>query len=133
MLSSRIAILIALTMVASSCASRKTPIEKTPVAPVASERRFDWAGTYDLVGQGFSEGERRATLYVERRDTTFAMNVEGPPGHLIASRIKGDSAEIVWSLPTDLMYVELHGAGDSLSGEWTIAYQTGKLVGVRRR
>jgi hypothetical protein len=136
MQSSRIAAILAVTTFTTftwGCASKATPIRPAAAATVIARPQFAWPGIYDLVGQGFPEGERRATLIVERRDTALVTNVEGPPGRLISSRFTGDSAQLVWSLPTDLMYVEVQGIGDQLTGQWTIGYQTGNLSGTRRR
>ena len=133
---SRLATTLAITTLTGftwACATRPSPISSAPATSIAPSQRFEWPGTYDLVGQGFPEGERRATLIVERRDTTLLSKVEGPPGLLVSSRFAGDSAEFVWSLPTDLMYVEVQGTGDRLTGQWTIGQQKGVLLGTRRK
>ena len=100
----------------------------------ANPKTFDWSGVYDLVGDGFPDGERRAVMEIARKDTSFTLvSVQGPPGALAQFRVNSDSAHIMWHLGTDLMVVDLRGAGDSLSGVWSMSEWSGFLRGTRRR
>ena len=100
----------------------------------ASSGMFDWSGVYDLIGDGFPDGERRAVMEVAREDTSYKLvSVQGPPGTLVQFRVKGDSAHVMWHLGTDLMVLDLRGAGDSLSGAWSMSEWSGLLRGTRRK
>ena len=108
----------------------------SPIAVFAAATyAFQWPGTYDLVGTGFSNGTRYAVLQIGRRDTTYTVTaLEGPPGGAVSLKINGDTARILWNLGTGEppMYVELLGAGDSVAGRWTMGALSG-LVGGHRR
>ena len=95
---------------------------------------FAWPGVFDLVGTGFPDGERRAVVQIARSDTSYSLvSLQGPPGALVRFRVAGDSAHVVWNLGGgEMMVVDLHGRGDSLSGEWTSGDWTGPIRGVRR-
>jgi hypothetical protein len=111
-------------------------IRQFTVSPDVSTnpKKFDWSGVYDLVGDGFPDGERRAVMQIARKDTSFTLvSVQGPPGALAQFRVNSDSAHIMWNLGTDLMVVDLRGAGDSLSGVWSMSEWSGFLRGTRRR
>lgn len=96
--------------------------------------RFSWAGTYDLVGTGFPDGERRAVIQIARADTSYTLaSLQGPPGSLVSFSIAGDSAHVVWNLGDEQMLVDLRGAGDSLVGRWATVGWSGELLGFRRR
>jgi hypothetical protein len=96
---------------------------------------FDWTGVYELEGHDFPEGSRRAVVTITPRGRRYAVDVLGPPGRLGSAQFVGDSAHIVWDFVTDgpTLRLRLHGAGDSLTGWWTMAELTGPLVGRRRR
>jgi uncharacterized cupredoxin-like copper-binding protein len=111
-------------------------IRQFTVSPDASagSEMFDWSGVYDLVGDGFPDGERRAVMEIARHDTSYALvSLQGPPGTLVQFRVKGDSAHVMWHLGTDLMVADMRGAGDSLSGVWSMSEWSGFLRGTRRR
>ncbi|HEX6050539.1 MAG TPA: hypothetical protein VFZ21_14770 [Gemmatimonadaceae bacterium] len=104
------------------------------IAAPTSVASFSWPGTYDLVGSGFPDGNRHAVMHVERRDSSYTLEMlEGPPGELIAFRVSGDSAHVVWSMSGPVMAVALHGVRDSVYGRWSIDERSGSIVGVRRR
>jgi len=95
---------------------------------------FSWAGTYDVVGSGFPDGDRWAVLTIKRADTAYALaSLHGPPGSLISFKVAGDSAHVVWNLGTEQMVVDLRGAGDSLVGQWSTTEWNGEIHGTRRR
>lgn len=96
--------------------------------------KFDWTGTYDLVGTGFPDGERHAVLFIAQQDTSYALHsLQGPPGFLVSFKVAGDSAHVVWNLGPEEMLVDLRGSGDSLTGEWSTRDWRGEVRGVRRR
>ena len=96
--------------------------------------QFSWAGTYDVVGNGFPDGDRWAVLTIKRADTAYALaSLHGPPGSLISFNVAGDSAHVVWNLGTEQMVVDLRGAGDSLVGQWATTEWNGEIHGTRRR
>jgi hypothetical protein len=96
--------------------------------------QFSWTGTYDLVGTGFPDGERRAVIQVARADTSYTLaSLQGPPGSLVSFSIVGDSAHVVWNLGAEQMLVDLRGTGDSLVGRWATNEWNGDLLGFRRR
>ena len=96
--------------------------------------QFSWTGTYDLVGTGFPDGERRAVMQIARADTSYTLaSLLGPPGSLVTFNVIGDSAHVVWNLGTEHMLVDLRGSGDSLVGRWTTNDWSGELLGFRRR
>jgi hypothetical protein len=102
---------------------------------LAATHVFAWPGTYDLVGTGFPEGSRRAVLQITRRDTTYSVTaLMGPPGSPVSVRVTGDTARIVWDFENEdpPMFIELLGAGDSLTGRWTIGTLGGTVSGRRR-
>lgn len=100
----------------------------------ASSEMFDWTGVYDLIGNGFPDGERRAVMEIARRDTAYALvSLQGPPGTLVQFRVNDDSAHVMWHLGTDLMVVDMRAAGDSLSGVWSMSEWSGFVRGTRRR
>jgi hypothetical protein len=108
-----------------------TTVAASPSPRVAS---FSWPGVYDLVGSGFPEGDRMAVLEIGRKDTSYTLQkLSGPPGNATIFQVTGNRAHIVWNLGTDLMYVDLRGSGDSLTGEWFIGDEGGPLRGARRR
>jgi hypothetical protein len=95
---------------------------------------FSWTGTFDLVGTGFPDGERRAVMQVARADTTYTLaSLQGPPDGLVTFSIVGDSAHVVWNLGAEQMLVDLRGAGDSLVGRWSTNDWSGEVRGIRRR
>ena len=95
---------------------------------------FSWPGVYDLVGNGFPDGERKAVMHIARTDTSYAIvSLQGPPGSLVRFHVVGDSAHVMWNLGTDVMVVDLRGAGDSLIGVWETDEWSGTVRGVRRR
>ena len=111
-------------------------IRQFTVSPNASANSdmFDWSGVYDLVGDGFPDGERHAVMEVARQDSGFALvSLHGPPGKLVQFRVKGDSAHVMWHLGTDLMTVDLRAGGDTLNGVWSMSEWSGFLRGTRRR
>jgi hypothetical protein len=96
--------------------------------------QFSWTGTYDLVGTGFPDGERRAVIHIARADTSYTLaSLQGPPGTLVSFNIIGDSAHVVWNLGAEQMLVDLRRAGDSLVGRWATTEWSGELLGFRRR
>jgi len=113
-------------------ASRATPSFAKPLDTILS--RFGWAGTYDVVGSGFPDGDRWAVMTIARADTSYALaSLHGPPGSLISFKVAGDSAHVVWNLGTEQMVVDLRGAGDSLVGQWSTSDWNGTIWGKRRR
>jgi len=75
-----------------------------------------------------------AVLEIGRKDTSYTLQkLSGPPGNATIFQGTGNRAHIVWNLGTDLMYVDLRGSGDSLTGEWFIGDEGGPLRGARRR
>ena len=102
-----------------------------PAPPAAS---FSWPGTYDIVGSGFPEGERKAVMEIGQTGTSYTLQkLIGPPGNATLFEVIGDRARIVWNLGTELMYVDLRGRRDSLAGEWFIGDEGGQIRGARRR
>ena len=100
----------------------------------ASPEMFEWKGVYDLVGDGFPDGERYAVMEIARHDTSYALvSLQGPPGKLVQFSVKGDSAHVMWHMGTDLMVVNMRGTGDSLSGVWSMSEWSGFVQGSRRR
>jgi hypothetical protein len=107
--------------------SSATPLTALPT-------QFSWAGTYDVVGTGFPDGERQAVMHIARADTSYTLaSLQGPPGSLVSFRIVGDSAHVIWNLGAEQMLVDLRGAGDSLVGRWATNEWSGELLGFRRR
>lgn len=95
---------------------------------------FAWPGVYDLVGTGFPDGQRAAVMSIVKEDTSYTLvSLQGPPGSLVSFKVAGDSAHVVWNLGTDAMFVNLRGAGDSLTGEWATTEFRGAIHGARRR
>lgn len=104
-----------------------------PALKAARVESFYWPGSFDLVGTGFPDGERRAVMHVRRSDTTYVLaDLEGPPGSLIDFRIAGDSAHVTWDLDEGVMVVDLRGARDSVYGQWYIGDRSGGVYGSRR-
>ena len=59
-----------------------------------------------------------AVLEIGRKDTSYTLQkLSGPPGNATIFQVTGNRAHIVWNLGTDLMYVDLRGSGDSLTGD----------------
>ena len=113
-------------------ASRVATSSATPLKAFPST--FSWTGTYDLVGTGFPDGERRAVMQIARVDTSYTLaSLQGPPGTLVTFNVIGDSAHVVWSLGAEQMLVDLRGSGDSLVGRWATSEWSGELLGFRRR
>jgi hypothetical protein len=111
--------------------SRVTTISATP-AHVTTP--FAWAGTYDLIGTGFPDGQRQAVIQISKEDTSYTLvSLQGPPGELVSFGVAGDSAHVVWNLGSDAMFLNLRGAGDSLTGEWATTDHRGAIRGARRR
>jgi uncharacterized cupredoxin-like copper-binding protein len=111
-------------------------IRQFTVSPneTASPDMFDWSGIYDLIGTGFPDGERNAVIHIARQDSAYNfVSLQGPPGTLMQFRVNGDSAHVTWNLGTDIMVVDLRGAGDSLTGIWAMSEWSGFLRGTRRR
>jgi hypothetical protein len=105
----------------------------TRVAASAVGKPFEWTGVFDVVGDSFPDGQRLAVLIISRRDTTYDLSLEGPPGSLRSLEISGDSAHVVWDVLGEPMYVDLSGCDDALEGRWKMGGLTGPLVGTRRR
>ena len=105
-----------------------------PDAPPAPDG-FAWTGVYDVEGRDFPEGSRHALQTITPRGDGYAVEVQGPPGRLGSAQFVGDSAHIVWDFVQDgpTMRLRLVGAGDSLTGWWSMAELTGPVVGRRRR
>ena len=100
-------------------------------APVSS---FAWPGVYDLIGTGFPEGDRAAVMHIAQRDTGYSLvALQGPPGRLMRFSVTGDSAQVSWFLGSATMVVDLRGAGDSLTGQWSSGELSGLIRGSRRR
>lgn len=119
------------TLAALTACTPPTRAPRTrPEAPA-----FAWPGAYELVGQGFSVGDREARLTVTRADTGYAMTVDGPPGRLEALHIAGDSAHVVWNFDNgeSVMRLRLRGIGDSLTGRWQVDDRGGPVAGRRVR
>jgi len=113
-------------------ASRVATSSATPL--MALPYQFSWTGTYDLVGTGFPDGERRAVMHIARADRSYTLALlQGPPGTLVSFNIVGDSAHVIWNLGAEQMLVDLRGAGDSLVGRWATNEWSGELLGFRRR
>ena len=111
-----------------------TTTPTTAASPSPRIASFSWPGVYDLVGSGFPEGERKAVMEIGQTDTSYTLlSLAGPPGNATIFQVTGNRAHIVWNLGTDLMYVDLRGSGDSLTGEWFIGDEGGPLRGARRR
>ena len=103
------------------------------ISATTAERQFTWAGIFDIVGTGFPEGQRQATMAIAKVDTAYALlSLQGPPGQLVSFKVHGDSAHVVWSLGADQMFVDLRGIGDSLMGEWSTSDWRGEIRGARR-
>ena len=115
---------------------RVEPATRTAAAPaiVAPATPFAWAGVYDLMGTGFPEGDRSAVMHIAQRDTGYALiALQGPPGRLMRFNVAGDSAHVSWLLGAEIMVVDLRGAGDSLTGQWSSGESSGLIHGTRRR
>lgn len=131
--STRGLILSALLLAAASPAVAQTgdgdrSTRAPSAAPVPS-----WSGDWDIIGTGFDEGARFATLTVARRDSTCVCTVLGPPGRMLASLFKDDSLHIVWEFsPDEHMLVDLALENGALAGVWRINGKAGDIVGVRR-
>jgi hypothetical protein len=135
-------VLVAFSFAGGSLASLEPHTSNGPgalvsvVAPASDRqatRAFDWPGTYDLVGTGFSNGERYAVLTVTARDTSYLFELAGPSGSLKSLEIVGDSAHIAWDLGGPVMMVDLRGSADSLDGRWYQGEESGDVLGTRRR
>lgn len=105
----------------------------TRTASARDAARAAWPGTYDAVSM--IEGRvRRGTITVTPHDTGYAMTMEGPPGHLLSSRIVGDSAYTVWLLAeADTLFAAMRLVGDSVHGRQRFGGQSIPFHGVRRR
>lgn len=111
--------------------SRVTTVSATPAHATTA---FAWPGIYDLIGTGFPDGQRAAVISIGKENTSYTLvSLEGPPGQLLSFRVAGDSAHVVWNLGTDAMFLNLRGAGDSLTGEWATTEFRGAIRGARRR
>lgn len=120
-------LLAVLTILLAGCASQSG--DPTP-PPVRS-----WAGVYDLVGSGFPEGDRTATLIISGPDTAYTANLQGPPGHLVEFRAGRDSLTLAWDLEDgSVPFVVRLGRtpADSVTGAWSQAMQGGLVRGSRR-
>jgi hypothetical protein len=120
---------------ASTASIRPAP-EATPQVRAAitpAPKPFAWAGTFDVIGDGFPDGMRSAIITITPRDTVFDFFIEGPPGTLMSSMFAGDSLHVVWDMLGVPMYVDLRGAADSLDGQWRMADRGGRIWGTRRR
>ena len=94
---------------------------------------FTWPGVFDLVATGFPDGERAAVMHIARSDTSYSLvALQGPPGTLIRFTVVGDSAHVSWNLGRELMFVDLHGTGDSITGQWASGEWSGVVRGARR-
>jgi hypothetical protein len=103
-------------------------------AATPSAEAFDWTGIFDVVGTGFPDGERRAVMAISPQDTSYTLHMlQGPPGDLKSLKVKGDSANVVWDLGPEEMFIDLRGIGDSLMGEWSTSDWRGDVRGLRRR
>ena len=106
----------------------------TRAAVSARTPTFAWAGIYDLVGSGFPEGDRAAVMHIAQHDTSYALvALQGPPGKLMRFQVAGDSAHVSWDLGGQVMFVDLRGADDSITGQWASGESSGVLRGARRR
>jgi hypothetical protein len=137
----QIAFITSLSIGVAACSSvpqsSRQPIPaKTATSPAtaAAPSTFSWPGVYDLVGSGFPEGDRNVVMQIEKADTSYTLvSLQGPPGNATIFQVVGDRARIVWNLGQDLMYVDLRGSRDSVTGEWYIGDESGSLRGARRR
>ena len=94
---------------------------------------FRWSGVFDLVATGYPDGERAAVMHIARNGTSYSLvALQGPPGNLVRLEIVGDSAHVSWNLGRELMFVDLYGAGDSISGQWVSGEWSGVVRGARR-
>jgi hypothetical protein len=128
-----IGLFVAVATLACATTRRGHSVTSDAAATPVSAAKTDWVGTYQLVGSGFPEGDRRAQLIIARRDTTHAVSVAGPPGRLVSFWLVGDSALVVWGLPDELMEVRLRQRGDSVHGVWQVAHSKGAIRGARAR
>jgi hypothetical protein len=120
--------LVLLTMLLAGCASSSADPATPPPAP-------SWEGIYDLIGSGFPEGDRAATLVITRPDTGYAATLQGPPGQMAEFRIGRDSLSLIWDLQdgTAPFQVRLgRTATDSVTGTWTSGVNNGFVRGMRR-
>jgi len=107
--------------------------ESSARALTLSTTEFRWPGVFDLVATGFPDGERAAVIHIARSDTSYSLvTLQGPPGTLVRFTVVGDSAHVSWNLGRELMFVDLHGAGDSLTGQWASGEWSGVVRGARR-
>jgi hypothetical protein len=126
-------------LVAAACAAAMPeppapPAKDAPARGAAAAAEFEWPGTYEIVGHGFPEGDRHATMTITRQDTTYALSLYGPPGQLRSLRIAGDSAHVAWDFgDASVMLVQLRGEGDELRGRWILEELTGAIEGLRQR
>jgi hypothetical protein len=120
-------LLAALTILVAGCASRSE--DPTP-PPVRS-----WAGVYNLIGSGFPEGDRAATLFISGPDTAYTAYIEGPPGHLAELRTGRDSLAFSWDLEDGSAPFQVRlgrSASDSVSGSWIQGTNGGLVRGSWR-
>jgi hypothetical protein len=101
----------------------------------ATAAPFNWIGAFHLLGTGFSNGTRTATMAVRKTGAELSINVAGPPGAIASSKIAGDSATFVWDFQQggDMMEAAMVGVGDSVFGKWRIGTDTGSIIGTRVR
>jgi opacity protein-like surface antigen len=79
---------LAIAVMLVVAATHATASVAEPLQEILSQ--FDWAGTYDLVGTGFPDGERRAVMTIARADTSYALaSLQGQPGRSSPSRSPG--------------------------------------------
>jgi hypothetical protein len=128
---------------AAACATAAGRTTEVPPAATAVRRDaappvpngFAWAGVYEVEGRDFPEGSRHALMTITPRGDGYAVAMQGPPGRLGSAQFVGDSAHIVWDFVQDgpTMRLRLVGAGDSLTGWWSVAELTGPVIARRRR
>jgi len=117
----------ALIVLLAGCASRSG--DSTP-PPARS-----WVGIYDLVGSGFPEGDRSATLIVSGPDTAYAASLQGPPGHMVEFQAGRDSVVFLWDLEDGSVPFEVRLGRtdpDSVRGTWSQGPNGGLARGSRR-
>jgi hypothetical protein len=112
-----------------------SPVATSSATPLnAFPSTFSWTGSYDLLGTGFPDGERRAVMHIARADTSYTLaSLQGPPGSLVTFKIVDDSAHVAWNLGAEQMLVDPRSAGDSLVGRWATNDSSGERRGIRRR
>lgn len=125
-MSRRIVLLLSLTLLAGSLAAQSASTPRYSERPTSP-----WVGTWEVIGTGFDNGARFATITLWQQGEGWNAAVVGPPGSFKCVTILADTAAIEWDLGGQLLKVALVREGDQLHGDWQIGAAGGEVAGQR--